>query len=785
MALSTHLSTAHEHRLDTPIHKSLISSNPRIELFAGASGPTTLQIWRSNGQVVAKNAQRGNRETVNALQWRPDGLFLAVGWSDGVVRLMGLEATKAIHQITVCESGKAEISCIAWTCNTGTKSAANSKHLSSNAWKQLEDLELDAVKSRSSLNLPRELAFLEVETSLPKLSPLPASGGSGDDMFVFTTRASLEFLFRPFRPEDSDNIDIMVVGTTDGRVHLSIYDSFVIGTFKYLLPQTQGLLGALQLCRHAAHPSMSTHMLVFQPAGEASQTQRYIVPMDLTFLSSSAEDLSLLASKTTTLQKLLRYVRQVQMHMMHEWQSTRELPSRFLNSINQTLSESEKYGNMSIGQALYHTVVTGHSFPEVREWLVDQLAERGHKRWDRAVTSGLQSLRSLVHENLLPALERVGIILSRLLGISRYHESRDDIGFSSTQITLVMEIVSALIQVGHKILLLTMDELDLFQTFSAWLRHEIDRLASSSVSDELSEKEATMEHGKILAYIDQYLSASPLRHYLQSVSADDSRMAREQLERGSAVSDLLAKDTQRQEVGQEPITVIPRLEFLCSYLDDKAKLVFQGLAEAKKRGVRFGQPTKIDLGQEISQCEISVTTSRQDNPGTTQAITYAAVTTEQEKNAVFMLRTTTTVVNGISSAVVPEAARIALGEGHIVDLKFLDENNLLILWDHKDSKRSPLRLIRFPYRAEDLGYVQYNEGVTVAPHSFTNEQVESLFSNILVPQPKEGEPLFVPAKMEVIPACSGRSQMPARVCLLSKNGEAYKVYTIPEGWLET
>lgn len=195
-------------------------------------------------------------------------------------------------------------------------------------------------------------------------------------MFVFTTRASLEFLFRQFRPEDSDKIDIMVVGTTDGRVHLSIYDSFVIGTFRYLLPQTQGLLGALQLSRHAAHPSLSTHMLVFQPAGEASKTQRYVVPMDLSFLSSSPQDLSLLASKTTTLQKLLRYVRQVQMHMMHEWQSTRELPSRFLNSINQTLDETGKYGNMSIGQALFHTVVTGHSFPEVREWLVDQLAER-------------------------------------------------------------------------------------------------------------------------------------------------------------------------------------------------------------------------------------------------------------------------------------------------------------------------------------------------------------------------------------------------------------------------
>lgn len=117
-------------------------------------------------------------------------------------------------------------------------------------------------------------------------------------------------------------------------------------------------------------------MLIFKPSGAGNLTATYLVPMDLTFIYSSPENLSLLASKTTTLQKLLRYVKQVQMHMMHEWQSTRELPTRFLNSINETLQESGKYGEMGIGQALYHSVVTGHTFPEVKEWLVDQLAER-------------------------------------------------------------------------------------------------------------------------------------------------------------------------------------------------------------------------------------------------------------------------------------------------------------------------------------------------------------------------------------------------------------------------
>lgn len=168
----------------------------------------------------------------------------------------------------------------------------------------------------------------------------------------------------------------MIVGTDDGQIHISIYDSFVIGSFRYSLPPSFGKKTELKLCGSASHLELSTHTLIFSPSAEDKTKTLYLVPIDLTFITSAPENLSLLASKTTTLQKLLRYVKQVQVHMLNEWQSTRELPNRFLNSINETLKGSEAYGDMQIGQAMYHSVVTGHTFPEVKEWLVDQLAER-------------------------------------------------------------------------------------------------------------------------------------------------------------------------------------------------------------------------------------------------------------------------------------------------------------------------------------------------------------------------------------------------------------------------
>ncbi|KAI1149009.1 anaphase-promoting complex, cyclosome, subunit 4-domain-containing protein [Nemania diffusa] len=766
-----------ESRLEPGLHEGIVTYNPTIELFAGAAGPTTLQIWRSNNQIVAKNSQRGEQASVQAVRWKPDGQFLAVGWSDGVVRLMGLETNKAVHQMTIGEAGKSTITSIGWAQNLAGKRPVSTAQSSIRTWEQLASEGLDLNKKKHAADLPRELTFLEIETALPKLSPLPASGGSGDDTFVFTTRASLEFLFRPFSQNDSDKVDVMIVGTDDGQIHISIYDSFVIGSFHYSLPPSLGNQTGLQLCGSASHLELSTHTLVFKPSTGDKTKTLYLVPIDLSFIHSSPENLSLLASKTTTLQKLLRYVNQVQYHMLHEWQSTRELPSRFLSSINETLREAETYGEMNIGQAMYHSVVTGHTFPEVKEWLVDQLAERGHKRWDKAVVTGLQALRSLVHENFLPALERISIILSRLLGIARFHESKAEIGFTSAQITKVMDIVSCLMMVGNKILLFVMEELELFHAFSIWLRNEIDRLASSSLTDDLTEKEASMEHGKILAYIQQYMPASPLRYYLSTVTTEDAERDRKLADGGSSLLELLGKQIKKQESGQTDASSYPQVEFLCKYLDSQANYILGGIAEAERRSVRFGPLTKIVLDYNVSRFDVRLSATKIGE--TWEGVTHAALITEGDDSQVYIFRTSTTITNGISSSVTAELSRIILGDGKILDLKFFYDDSLLVLWMPKDPD-SPLRLIRIPHKSDDLGYQPYTAGSQIAPHELTNEQVASVFLNMRVPCQAD----FIPTQMELKEASAERGKLPPRVCLLGNDMQTYKVFALPEDAFE-
>lgn len=330
------------------------------------------------------------------------GQFLAVGWNDGTVRLLEVEKTKVVHRLNVVpqnedlddDADPEPVTFIAWARNlTGKRHFGKDSARSSSKWHDLGlsaedkldlgDAGVGKMGDDGPVDLPHALTFLEIDASLPKISPLPVSGGTGDDMFVFSTTASLESVFPPLRLEDNNVVDVMVVGTQSGSVHLSIYDSFPIGSFKVPVSRGPSPISSqkskeeeeYQLCLHASHPHVSTHCLLLRPSAEQECKAMYLVPMDLRFISHSPVNLCLLASKTTTLQKLLRYIKQAQTHIVNEWQSTRELPSRFLSFIQEDLQKT-KSGPKDIVQAMYHTALTGHIHQPVREWLVDSVGER-------------------------------------------------------------------------------------------------------------------------------------------------------------------------------------------------------------------------------------------------------------------------------------------------------------------------------------------------------------------------------------------------------------------------
>ena len=194
---------------------------------------------------------------------------------------------------------------------------------------------------------------------------------------VFSSRASMDAIFHLSKKEFDDSADVLLVGHEDGTINLSIYDFFEIGTF-----DAQQISHNLQTSKpllHSSHPLCSSHAVIFCATHSSRESvpqngeELFFVPFDLRLIPETGRYLSLLASKSTQLQNVLRYIRETQIQVYNEFKSSQELPHKFIRNIEDALHENNE-GNFMI--ATYHLVVTGNCYPSMKEWLVEELGER-------------------------------------------------------------------------------------------------------------------------------------------------------------------------------------------------------------------------------------------------------------------------------------------------------------------------------------------------------------------------------------------------------------------------
>lgn len=262
--------------------------------------------------------------------------------------------------------------CVGWGINFTDSKAAQRRLNDSAGLASVEDLLAPGVypskvTAMLKADLPRELALLDIEVSLPKLSTLPATGGEDD---VFSSRMSLDSIFHCAR-DTNEAVDVLAIGFDDGTVHLRIFNCFEVGSFS--VGSSPGIPDSCRILRHAYHPLSSTHALLASPAKGAARAPLELITMDLSFITKSGKYLSVLASKITQLQNLLRYIGQVQRQIELEWKNAQELPARFLRSVNRDLQEKCQCDFIT---AIYHLVMTGHCFEPLREFLSDIVGDR-------------------------------------------------------------------------------------------------------------------------------------------------------------------------------------------------------------------------------------------------------------------------------------------------------------------------------------------------------------------------------------------------------------------------
>lgn len=606
---------------DAPVKSHLIKLCPTIEIIAVVAGERHIDGYRFDGSHAFGYDLRTTRADAAAhivsLAWQPDGLHLWVAWSDGLTASLDTRVGRAYGFMNTRPGSQPKD-------NQSTPKIVSHSHGRNLVHPQLVNRSKTAQRTRplrpsrsndgdfesavdeivgnkhtptleaftgarndehnkllcAPSGLPRQLATIDLQMELPRLSPLPHV----DDRLIFGAYAPNRFVTQPdvdaafpwtLSQLPPDNVaEFAVMAWSDNSV------SFISPDLS-----TQKTLPG-EAAMHATHPFSSCHAFLC-PDNAAKQDQLVFVSLDA--MRQSSHYFHYIPRYMTSLDSLANYVLHSIGAIRHSYKTATDLPTRFLNIAKDDLAASAQPWHLDA--ALYHQAVTGSMHPAMRAWLIDVVQERGLKRWEAAVTQGLDDVVRLLHTHLLPALERLTLVASRLRGLARMSPPHVFLAAAPARLlTRVLDCADILRAFAHRTLTHAADEQRASRTLISWL-FEQAALAraepNSGSARECLERLAGVDHSALLAAISGPLLRSHLHYFLAREPAqvlDAPRRPAQQIPRRVAalVADKHAREAlQPPKDGQvEAANLLWQGHMLADAVRDVRDAPGQGLARA-------------------------------------------------------------------------------------------------------------------------------------------------------------------------------------------------------------
>lgn len=463
-------------------------------------------------------------------------------------------------------------------------------------------------RAYAAADLPSQLALLDAAEELPRLSPLPhADDGQilGFAPDALCTQAGVEEAIYTANPRnDYNKVDVMSACWNDRTVTLS-YDGVISESGSDL---TNGPVD--QIIGQASHPLSSCHAVVSRHDDDRLSSSSLEL-IALNGLHRTGHLFNVIVPKVNALKHLSQYVVHCVAATRDAWNTSQALPQRFISSISDELAKREQ--TLSVEVALTHQAVTGSILPEVREWLSEEVQERGHKRWDAAVVNGYSHIIDLVHTHLLPALDHASIVASQLRGLSRMEPPVPPMKIPSRNLSRILTDLDNLRLISHRVLEYAGEELCSFRVFSTWLQLQITITRAepnSTAANDAAEKAAGVDCGLLLPYIEGPLRLSQLNYILGRSSEEISEALRrpgDQLKKWLLIRILEKHDKeamqpkQRQDGGSvEAVNALWQALMLRDGIDDVVDASHEGFRkgmESTGRIILGGRPIALQTDQ--------------------------------------------------------------------------------------------------------------------------------------------------------------------------------------------
>ena len=200
-----HLTMLAEKVVQPAINPKHLAYCPTMDLIAFATVDDQVHVHRLNGQRVFGVSGKQSLGEVKSIEWKPNGRniltyviclilqdrsvtslriilgqIIAVAFQDNHLYLTNAHTGKVIYQVKYATHPDSQICYVGWSINSTNDQVLDRPFNGLGPDMSLDDLLKrgnPSINDKEPPDLPSDLAFLEVEAMLPKLSPL-STGGS-------------------------------------------------------------------------------------------------------------------------------------------------------------------------------------------------------------------------------------------------------------------------------------------------------------------------------------------------------------------------------------------------------------------------------------------------------------------------------------------------------------------------------------------------------------------------------------------------------------------------------
>lgn len=219
-----------------------------------------------------------------------------------------------------------------------------------------------------------------------------------------------------------------------------------------------------------------------------------------------------IATMSTRMQHLVRYLEEVLNAMYEEFDNVFKSEASFIKTFDALVSKYSDTTFFSLQLELYQFIMNGIPSDLLKEWINERVGDRVLKNWERAMVNSYTSLIIFCQEFVIPACERLTVLLSSARGKSIWGHMK---GNTLLDAKLVEDCLATLGYLQNNVfsfLNCLFEEKKYMKHFISWLNYAIVEFNTSEPSS-IPPQEIIEHINETVIYIRHSLFRSKLTSY--------------------------------------------------------------------------------------------------------------------------------------------------------------------------------------------------------------------------------------------------------------------------------